>query len=774
MSPFDAARILDRIGAGVLVHGPDARIRYANASAGRLLGVEPGRLVGLTLGSDGLSLLKADRTEMPSQEGPVARVLKTAEPVMDLMVGVDRGPNSQDVWLNVSSFPETDEQGRVVCVVSQLTGMPQEHPSTQELREAHELLDGLLASMSDGFFVLDGDFVVRRFNRAAGELLGRDPAEVVGRPLLEVFPEAAGSMFEERYSRALREQTADAFEVRFDVEPYADWYSVRVYPLDGGISVYFQIISDRKEAEVRLRESEKFADAIADTLPAVVYIYDLIGKRNVWVNRAHSESIGPSIGESPQSAERSDILACIHPDDREALKGRIERLSEAPDGVWEEVEYRYFDEWGRWRWLQDRACVFKRDATGRVVQVVGSAMDITERKEAELERLRMEDRLRESQRLESLGLLAGGLAHDFNNLLVGVLGNASMALQDLPMGSPVWEMVNNIRDSATRAAELTGQMLAYSGRGAFVVGMVDLSGAVREVMPLALTGVSRDLTLDADLAAKLPPVRGDESQLRQVVMNLISNAAESTPDGRGSVLVRTGTCSVDRAWLDRARLGLNLDPGTFVFLEVRDDGAGMDPATESRMFDPFFTTKFTGRGLGLAAVLGIVRGHDGAVRVDTAPGEGTTVTVILPVAEDAPPVEDAEEPLAGEALSEGGCILVADDEPSVLRILSRVLEHAGFTVTQASDGAEALEQFRRDPEGIRAVVLDLTMPEMGGDEVLRHVWLLREEMPVVLTSGYSSEEFEDRFGDDSGVFFLAKPFTPDDILQAVRQVIGRQ
>ncbi len=255
--------------------------------------------------------------------------------------------------------------------------------------------------------------------------------------------------------------------------------------------------------------------------------------------------------------------------------------------------------------------------------------ELRARLHAESEQRRLEAQIQQVQKIESLGVLAGGIAHDFNNLLVGMMGHAALALMDIPPGSPLRDRIQEIETCAARAAELTGQMLAYSGKGRFVVEPVDVGGVVREMSTLLQTA-GNGVRLELDLAPALPAVLADGTQMRQVLMNLLTNAAEAMGDRAGTITLRTGAMQASRAWLADAHVALTAEPGEYVFVEVRDEGCGMDAATRQRIFEPFFTTKFAGRGLGLAAVLGIVRGHHGALRIESEPGRGTTFHVLIP------------------------------------------------------------------------------------------------------------------------------------------------
>jgi PAS domain S-box-containing protein len=389
-----------------------------------------------------------------------------------------------------------------------------------------------------------------------------------------------------------------------------------------------------------------------------------------------------------------------------------------------------------------------RDARGEIIGVSHIARDISERKE-------FESQMRETQKLESLGVLAGGLAHDFNNLLTGVMGNASLASQELSQPERARERLDEILQASERAALLVRQMLAYAGKGRFLLERLDLSAQVREILPLLQTSISKMVRIELGLAEHLPPVEADRSQIQQVIMNLTLNAAEAIEDRPGVVTITTST--------------LEHEGERQVALEVEDTGSGMTEETKARIFDPFFTTKFTGRGLGLAAVTGIVRAHRGAISVASRVGEGTKFTVTLPATSGS--ITAAAEPPEGELRGEG-LVLVADDEELVRNMARVTLERYGYRVEMAADGREALDRFRARPQAFAAVLLDLTMPEMTGEEVLRSIRGVRVDLPVVLSSGYTESEAMKRFHDLGVAGFLQKPYKATTLAQKIKQALG--
>jgi len=377
---------------------------------------------------------------------------------------------------------------------------------------------------------------------------------------------------------------------------------------------------------------------------------------------------------------------------------------------------------------------------------------------------RLEARMLHAQKLESLGVLAGGIAHDFNNLLVGILGNVGLALRELPADTTAEPLLRDVQRAAGRAAELTAQMLAYAGKGHITVRAVNLNAVVAEIAGLLAAVISKKATLRTDFATELPDVAGDATQIRQVVMNLITNASDALGERSGTITVRTWTTMADRALLATGYVDERLPEGRYVCLSVADDGVGMNAETQARIFDPFFTTKFAGRGLGLAAVLGILRGHRGAIRLESEPGRGACFTVLLPCAEKVPSEPAAAESGIRPRPAEGAMVLIADDEPAVRSVARRVLERAGYRVCVAGDGRAAIEVFKANAADISAVLIDMTMPQLRGDEVIVELRRLKPDVRVVLSSGFIELEAARAL---EHVRFLPKPWTPEALLAAV-------
>ena len=406
---------------------------------------------------------------------------------------------------------------------------------------------------------------------------------------------------------------------------------------------------------------------------------------------------------------------------------------------------------------------FEIDAypTGDGLAVFGR--DVTERK-------RFNERIQQTQKLESLGVLAGGIAHDFNNLLTGIIGNASIAMDEVAAESPVRKSLDAVVRAGERAAMLTRQLLAYAGKGRFVIEPLDLSRQVREIGRLLSASVPRTVQLKLDLDGHLPLIEGDAAQIQQLIMNLVINAAEAIEENQTqTVVVTTGFQDVEQSYIDQTVPLSGIVPGRYVTLEVRDAGCGMDEATLSRIFDPFFTTKFTGRGLGLAAAMGIIRGHKAALKVESAPGKGSTFKVLFPAAGGSP---SAPQPAKRDkSLTGRGTILVIDDEDAVRQTAKSALESYGYSVVVAEDGKAGVEAFRKLSGSVFAVLLDMTMPVMSGEEALVHLRNIRQDIRVLLSSGYNESEATRRFSGKGLAGFVQKPYTAAQLAEKIQKAL---
>ena len=504
--------------------------------------------------------------------------------------------------------------------------------------------------------------------------------------------------------------------------------------------------------------------AVADH---VIWFMGVVPERMLYVSPAFEQIWGRTADELYEDARL--WAKCIHEDDVPAVLAQFEDLVAGRIPTFS-ATYRVVRPDGGVRWVEDTgAALFAED--GSVYRLTGMVKDVTRRKLAEAEHQALADRIQQAQKIESLGVLAGGVAHDFNNLLVGILGNADLALLDLPPESPARPRLEGVELAARRAADLARQMLAYSGKGRFVVTRLDLRKLFEEIAHLLEVSISKKAVLKYRFADQMPAIEGDATQIRQVVMNLITNASESIGDNSGVISISTGAMECDRSYLAETYLDDDLEPGVFAFIEVSDTGCGMDDETQRCIFDPFFTTKFAGRGLGLAAALGIVKGHKGALKVYSEPGTGTTFKILFPaigeVAADQP-----ERSAPGEEAPCSGTILLVDDEETIRLVGEAMLRRGGFDVITAPDGRSALDVFTERAADIDCVLLDLAMPNMDGEETYRELRRVAPGVKVLLSSGYNEQDAINRFSGKNLAGFIQKPYRSADLLEAVRKVLA--
>jgi len=660
------------------------------------------------------------------------------------------------------------EIGGIIIFTEDITARKLAQKAASEQRE---WLRVTLASIGDAVLATDIAGRITVLNPAASALTGWTESEALGKPAREVFrivDERTGEAAEDIIDRVLRGPSAvpisthmsllnrqgQAIPVEDSAAPIRDG--------SGGLAgavIVFHDVSERRRADEALRQaSEQRRMALeAAAMGAWDYRFD---SHQMMLDQRSLRTFG--MPEAYRGGYR-EIYERIHPDDRAEVRSALEAaVAGENDGAFQrEFRVVWPDTSVHWVSVHGRALSEGDVPQRRPVRFTGVSLDITERK-------RSEARLQEAQKLESIALLAGGIAHDFNNLLVGVIGNASLLQEMLPPEDPTLRFVDDIVHAGQSAAHLTRQMLAYAGRGRLAVEPVNLSEVVLETTAVARASVSKKVTLEFHMQPDLPMTVADRGQIQQVFTNLVINAAEAIGSGEGTIAVTSGVQDLDNASRDRFPGFDNLQPGRYVFLEVTDTGCGMDESVRAKIFDPFFTTKFTGRGLGLAAVAGIVRGHRGAIQVTSQPGQGSTFLVLFPA---VPTFTKAAGQAPSVAVSGGrGTVLVVDDEQLVRGASKASLERLGYKVLEAATGRAAIDVFKRHPGEISAVLLDLSMPEMGGGEALPELRRIRPDAKILLTSGYSeAEALQSLRGSVAG--FLQKPFTPAQLVEEIARVL---
>jgi two-component system cell cycle sensor histidine kinase/response regulator CckA len=524
------------------------------------------------------------------------------------------------------------------------------------------------------------------------------------------------------------------------------------------------------ERTAELAESRRELDSLLHALPGMAYRCRYDDQLTVvYVSDGALSLTGRAAADF--IAGRVHFRDVIHPDDlARARAATVTALEERREF---EIEYRVRLPDGRENWVLSRGGGLY-SADGKLDSIEGLAIDITAQKRAEYERIALERKLLEGQKLESLGLLAGGIAHDFNNLLTGILGNASLARLTLPPGSQMEAQLRAIETASLRAAELCRQMLAYAGKGRFVVEPIDLGALASGLVPLLEVSVARKAVLRLIHAPGIPAVLADATQLRQIVMNLVLNAADAIGDRGGEIVISTGLMHADHASLNAAVTGAGLAEGDYVFIEVRDTGCGMTSEVIAKIFDPFYTTKFAGRGLGLAAVLGIVRSHHGALQVTSEPGQGSTFRLLLPpVSTNSPGSRAAAPAVLEEPWQHNGDVIIIEDEEHVRGVAAHLLKSFGLSPRLAPDGRSGLALFRENPAACEFVLLDLVMPGLSGEETLAALRIMRPDIPVLIMSGYNEGDLLRRLAaPESPLAFLPKPFTRESLAEKIRELLG--
>jgi PAS domain S-box-containing protein len=640
------------------------------------------------------------------------------------------------------------------------------------LASERNLLRTLLDAIPDPIVVKDREARYVLLNLAnARALRVPDRAQAVGKTDAEYWPAEQAELQAADDRAVMASGRAVINREEFISNQAPGWYLTNKIPLRderGSITGLISIsrdITDRRRMLEELEREHALLRTLIDTLPDFVYVKDRAG-RYVLTNTANLGLLGGRPMEEVIGKTIHDLFPAEHARLYEEDDRRV--LDHGEFIINREHPMRFPG--GRDGWvLTTKVPIRERD--GRISAVFGVSRDITENKRLQLERAEMDRRINQSQKLESLGALAGGVAHDFNNILTIILNNATLAKGQAADPALFDECLGQIEHAAARAAHLCNQMLAYSGRGQFVIQPIRLADLVEDTLPLLRSGVTRKAQLDVMAEPCEAVAQADVTQIRQIVLNLVINASDALGDTPGTIRITTGLMHAGTDYLRETILATDLVPGDFVFLEVADTGCGMSPETVAKIFEPFFTTKFAGRGLGLAAVLGIVRGHRGAIRVDSQPGRGTTFRLLLPAVHGVAPraLGRPSEPLVSARVT--GKILVVDDEEFIRSVLCRSLGKVGFETVAAASGREAISLLATNRNSIAAVLLDLTMPQMDGQQTFEELRKLHPTLPVLLMSGFSELEATARFAGQGLAGFIQKPFETVALVEQLRLVI---
>jgi PAS domain S-box-containing protein len=640
---------------------------------------------------------------------------------------------------------------------------------TAELMASEERYRIIIEQAVDGILQGSHEGVITGANDRMEFLTGRNKDKLIGLQISDIFPPESIDAVPLRFDLLQQGQivTSQRNFIRPDGSNISIEMNTKMMP-DGTYQSIYHDITERKKTEEALRESEDLLAQIIEMSPISMAIVSNDGTIER-INHRAIETFGYFLDDIPD-LDRWWLLA--YPEE----SYRVEVIAQWMDLVGKAIAENHEIERRQYR-------VTCKDGTIKTVLIFGILIsdkvfvifdDISDLKKGEEERLNLERQLLHTQKLESLGILSGGIAHDFNNLLQALLGNLEIALMRLPLETPARKNIDQAIKTAQKAAQLTAMMLAYSGRGLFVIRPINLSVLVEENAAMLEASIAKTITFEQHLDKNIPYIMADAGQLQQVIMNLITNAAEAISNLRGIISLSTGVGEFDQATLKSSRLEEKQPNGRYVWMKICDNGCGMDADTQHRLFDPFFTTKFTGRGLGMSAVLGIVRAHKGGFLVESRPGVGTTIQVLFPVSEDQPTglyPERASESVSGKTAGTSVKILVVDDEEMIREVSTAMLQELGYETVTASSGEEALALIHSKGNDIGVVLLDQVMPGMDGVTLFKELRKIKPGIKVLLASGFSQQEVSIRFSGLDLNGFLPKPYDLNNLVEELAKVL---
>ena len=582
--------------------------------------------------------------------------------------------------------------------------------------------------------MLSEEHEVLRCNKYAGEMFGDD---LVGSKCYEKVHQSDSPPENCPCKGAIDSIATETMRIELN----GTLHNVTCIPVSTDSSRYFIHIS---HDITEIVESEKQVKSIFNAVNCLMFITD--SKMIIKMLNKPASEISPDIKTGISIYDIFDSSTGA------LLRDSIEDIKDVNDGIEVEYEGRIYD-------LRIYTMSGFED-----VQNIIMMEDISERKNREETEKSEMKRLFELQKLESIGVLAGGIAHDFNNILMAIIGNAELGMGELPQSSPVRDTFNAIIEASSDAAKITRQILAYSGQGKTRVKSIDVNELIKGIDYLLSVLLPDNIVLKYKLNEDIDSIKGDPNQIKQIIVNLVSNAIDAIEDKRGVITVKTGTMDCDKSYLENTFVSENVPEGRYIYIEVSDTGTGVDKEVRTKIFEPYFTTKEHGRGLGMSAVLGIVRSNYGALKIYSEMGEGTTVKVLLPF----------ESSKAGKFTDtvkwQGkGNVLIVDDDEKILEIASLMLKSIGFETITASDGAEAID-IMKDNYDINLVILDLTMPKMNGNDTYSAIRQISTDIPVIITSGYDSKRIEEEFAGKNIAGIIEKPYRMETLKDIVRSI----
>jgi len=731
---------------------PSGKVMFANKNTEKFLGIPEKELLDADLENHTELKYRMERLDgsvYKTENLPMLRAM-SGETIVNEEAVFIRQDGSRSI-LSISASPLKDATGRIFAAMVVSSDVTEARRSAEELAKKTKELDTLVENMSQGVILADQDYRIIAFNKKLSEMLKIPEEFLATRPHIDLLIEfcAAKGLVSKEFKSQARANAVRTDNFSKEVEYAGRTFEFRHSPLpDGGFVRTINDLTERKLVEDALRKKTEALNTLVENVSQGI----ILAGPDLKVAAYNKRLI--ELLELPESLLEGNPHCSViidYVDEMERLpKDSVERARQ--DILRSDVFVKEFKYCGKT--LETSSVPLEGGG------FVRTFTDLTERVKAEEERIKMERDLLQTQKLESLGILAGGIAHDFNNLLLAIQGNLELARTNagLDWNETLRRRLSDAENAAKRAADLTRQMLAYSGQGSFQVKSVQLNSLVSEMLSLLEVSISKNARLELSLAEKLPPVMGDPSQIQQIVMNLIVNASEAMEGKNGSIRVSTALRPFSEKELMESRLDEKPEPGRFLVFEVADDGCGMPPETLARLFEPFFTTKFTGRGLGMSAVMGIMRRHKGAIIVKSEQGVGSVFSILFPEAKESEASQESPKKPAADCARLSGRALVVDDEAMLRDLCVSMLQSFGLSVASASSGDEAIDVCKKDPKSFDCVLMDLTMPGKDGATALAEIREINPDLKVVMSSGYSREEVARKLAGAKIDGYVQKPF----------------
>ncbi len=645
-----------------------------------------------------------------------------------------------------------------------------------KLKESEQKYRTIIESAHEGIWVVDENFKTVFVNKKMADILGFPPKEMIGKSTLEFIPPDEYPDVQKKRAERIKGKFGQYERTLICADKSKRIFLVNASPIfdssnqfKGAIGL-FSDITQRKEIENMLKREHDRLQELINLSPSLFILLDRNGNIRLLNNTAYS-----ILKCNDSAIGKNWFSTFVAPFQRENLQKHFEEImKEKIINDTEDVVHVVNTK------NEERTLILRHnfllDANGEINRLIFSGMDITDRIQEEKERQAMEEKIRQTQRLESIGILAGGMAHDFNNLLVGIIGNADLALMETAPDSPANYYLKEIIRISKELTHLSQQLLAYAGKGKTIVKPLSLTTLIKNIETLITLSVPKKAAIKFDLEENLPLINADPAHIQQLIINLVLNAAEAIGDKSGVINIVTKHMYCDEKYWQTTYFGETCKEGTYVYLEIIDNGTGIAKDTKERMFEPFFTTKFIGRGLGLSAVAGIVRAHNGAIKVYTELGKGTSFKIFFPAIEESTSCNKNIicDHVEHKQKTFQKYILVVDDEKLVRDTVKNMLEIGGFNTLLASNGEEAIKIYNKNKEKIDMVLLDMTMPIMDGEETFRELRRINPDVKVLLSSGYNEKDILERFIGKGLAGFIQKPFVSSTLLQIINSILEKE